>query len=151
MSRDELEQIIFKTLRVVGIAFFMLIAGFPFFWMLVLSFRPLDQVIQEPLAMPSMEQVVSLSTYKGVLLPSPEPPPVLNLLGVEIPWALGTVPGGKFLVQFVANSLGVAIVTVLLTLIFSIMGAYAVTRLKFSWDLMEAEDLAFAVPSQLNK
>lgn len=131
MSRDELEQIVFKTLKVVGIAFFLLISGFPFFWMLVLSFRPLDQVIQEPLAMPSVEQVVSLSTYKGVLLPSPEPPPTLNLLGMEIPWNLGTVPGGKFLVQFVANSLGVAVVTVILTLIFSILGAYAVTRLKF--------------------
>jgi len=106
MSREQVELTIFKILRAVGIAFFLLISAFPFFWMVVLSFRPLDQVLQHPLALPTWEQVTSLSTYKGVWFEQ-------NLR------------------VFIVNSFMVATATVIITLIFSILGAYAATRLNF--------------------
>jgi multiple sugar transport system permease protein len=95
-----------KMLRPVGVAFFFLITAFPFFWMVVLSFRPLDQVIQHPIALPTWEQIASLSTYKGVWFE-------------------------RGLGKFVVNSLIVATATVILNLLLAILGAYAITRLKF--------------------
>lgn len=106
MSRETIELQIIKVLKVVGIVFFTIITAFPFFWMVVLSFRPLDQVVQRPIALPSWEQVSSLSTYKGVW--------IQQNLG-----------------SFVVNSLSVAVATVVLNLILAILGAYAITRLKF--------------------
>jgi multiple sugar transport system permease protein len=93
-------------LKIVGIVFFFIITAFPFFWMIVLSFRPLDQVIQQPIALPSWEQVSSMSTYRGVW--------VEQNLG-----------------NFVVNSLLVAFGTVILNLFLAILGAYAIVRLKF--------------------
>jgi multiple sugar transport system permease protein len=106
MSREQLELSILKVLRVVGIAFFFLITAFPFFWMLVLSFRPLDQVIQNPVALPTWEQISSLRTYRGVWFE-------------------------QHLGDFVVNSLIVSISTVVLNLILAVLGAYAITRLNF--------------------
>jgi multiple sugar transport system permease protein len=106
MSRERVELFILKILRVIGIAFFFIITAFPFFWMLVLSFRPLDQVIQHPVALPTWEQVSSLRTYKGVWFE-------------------------QNLGNFVVNSLIVSIATVLLNLLLAILAAYAITRLKF--------------------
>ncbi|MCK6625232.1 MAG: carbohydrate ABC transporter permease [Anaerolineae bacterium] len=106
MSREQVELSILKILRVSGIAFFFLITAFPFFWMVVLSFRPLDQVIQNPVALPTWEQISSLRTYKGVWFE-------------------------QHLGDFVVNSLIVSLSTVILNLILAILGAYAITRLKF--------------------
>jgi multiple sugar transport system permease protein len=106
MGREQLELSILKVLRVLGIAFFFIITAFPFFWMLVLSFRPLDQVIQNPVALPTWEQISSLRTYRGVWFE-------------------------QHLGDFVVNSLIVSISTVILNLILAILGAYAITRLNF--------------------
>jgi multiple sugar transport system permease protein len=106
MSREQVELSILKILRPVGIAFFFIITAFPFFWMVVLSFRPLDQVIQNPVALPTWEQISSLRTYKGVWFE-------------------------QNLSDFVVNSLIVSFATVILNLILAILGAYAITRLKF--------------------
>lgn len=105
-SREQLELSILKVLRVLGIAFFFLITAFPFFWMVVLSFRPLDQVIQNPVALPTWEQISSLRTYRGVWFE-------------------------QNLGDFVVNSLIVSFATVILNLILAILGAYAITRLNF--------------------
>ena len=106
MSREELELSILKVLRVLGIAFFFIITAFPFLWMVVLSFRPLDQVIQNPVALPTWAQISSLRTYKGVWFE-------------------------QNLGNFVLNSLIVSVATVILNLVLAILGAYAITRLKF--------------------
>lgn len=106
MTREQFELRLFKALKWVAIIFFFLISAFPFFWMVVLSFRPLDQVLQRPIALPTWEQVSSLSTYKGVWFEH-------NL---------------RF---FIVNSLLVALATVLLTVGLAILGAYAITRLHF--------------------
>jgi multiple sugar transport system permease protein len=106
MSREQVELQIIRILKVVGIAFFVIITAFPFFWMVVLSFRPLDQVLQNPIALPTWEQISSLSTYKGV-------------------WIEQNI--GKF----VLNSVIVSVATVIINLLLAILGAYAITRLKF--------------------
>lgn len=106
MSREEFELSVLKVLKVVGIAFFFIITAFPFFWMVVLSFRPLDQVLQDPAALPTWEQISSFSTYRGV-------------------WFEQNIG------NFVFNSVIVAVVTVALNLFLAILGAYAITRLNF--------------------
>ncbi len=106
MNREQFERQAIKVLRVVGIAFFFIITAFPFFWMVVLSFRPLDQVLQNPVALPTWEQISSFSTYRGV-------------------WFEQNLGG------YVFNSVIVAVATVILNLILGILGAYAITRLEF--------------------
>lgn len=106
MSREQVELQIIRFLKVVGIAFFFIITAFPFFWMVVLSFRPLDQVLQKPIALPTWEQISSLSTYKGV-------------------WFEQNIG------NFVLNSVIVSMATVIINLLLAILGAYAIARLKF--------------------
>ncbi len=107
MSREKLEIFAAKILKVVGIVFFAVMAIFPFYWMVVLSFRPLDEVLQDPLRMfPTWENIRTLSTYRGVLFE-------------------------QHFTLYIRNSTVVALVTTALTVGLAILGAYAVARLKF--------------------
>ncbi len=106
MTREQFEIRLFILLKWVGIAFFLLISFFPMFWMLVLSFRPLAEVLQRPAGLPSLDQILKAEPYAGVW--------VQQNLG-----------------KFIGNSLKVSLTTVGLTVTLSILGAYAVTRLKF--------------------
>ena len=105
-SRDAVETRLFGVLRVVVIALLLLVTLFPFYYMGLLSIRPLDQVLQDPAALwPSS---LDLSSYGNVLSPQ----------------------GQGFLV-FLRNSGLVALGTVVLTLAIALPGAYAVSRLEF--------------------
>lgn len=106
MSREEFELSVLKIVRFAGIAFFLIITVFPFLWMVILSFRPLDQVLQNPVALPTWEQISSFQTYKGVWFE-------------------------RGLGDFIVNSLIVSVATVILNLLLAILGAYAIARLKF--------------------
>jgi multiple sugar transport system permease protein len=106
MTREQFELRLFKVLKWVGIAFFFLISFFPLFWMIVLSFRPLSEVLQRPADLPTIDQILKAQPYVGV-------------------WVQQNL--GKFL----GNSLKVSLSTVIVTVVLSILGAYAVTRLKF--------------------
>jgi len=46
--RDAIERRLLAVLRPVVIGFLLLITLFPFYYMLILSFRPLDAVLQDP-------------------------------------------------------------------------------------------------------
>lgn len=106
-SRERIELAAIKVLRVLGIIFFGLISVFPFYWMIVLSFRPLESVLRDPGRLyPTWSEIRTLEPYRGVLLEQ----------------GFG---------RFVANSALVATVTMLLTLLLAVMGAYAVSRLRF--------------------
>ena len=105
-SRDAVETRVFGVLRVVVIAGLLLITLFPFYYMGVLSIRPLDQVLQDPTALWPSD--LDLSSYANVLSPQ----------------------GQGFLV-FLRNSALVALGTVVLTLLIALPGAYAVSRLEF--------------------
>jgi multiple sugar transport system permease protein len=110
-NRDAVERRALGVLRPATIAFLLLICLFPFFYMLLLSFRPLDAVLQDPGALWPSDGEIDLGTYGDVLR--------------------STDDGGPGFLTFIKNSFLVAIGTVILTLLVSIPGAYAVSRLEF--------------------
>ena len=110
-NRDAVERRILGALRPLTIAFLLLICLFPFYYMLLLSFRPLDAVLQDPGALWPSGGEIDLGTYGDVLR--------------------STDDGGQGFLTFIRNSFVVAIGTVVLTLLVSIPGAYAVSRLEF--------------------
>jgi len=81
----------------------------PFYYMIILSVRRLDEVVQRPgLLWPGS---FDLSTYVSVLA-SPD-------------------AGGQGFVVFLRNSAVIALLTVVVTLLAAIPGAYAISRLEF--------------------
>jgi multiple sugar transport system permease protein len=111
MSRDATERRILAIARPTVIVVLLFLAVFPFYYMVMLSFRPLDAVLQDPGALwPSLAEI-DLDTYVEVLKSPAE--------------------GGQGFLTFIQNSLLVALGTVLLTLLVSIPGSYAVSRLDF--------------------
>ena len=111
ISRDAVERRIFGTLRPLIIAFLLLITLFPFYYMVLLSFRPLESLIQEPGTLWPKPGEIDFGTYRDVLT--------------------STDNGGQGFLTFIKNSFIVAIGTVVLSLLVAIPGAYAVSRLEF--------------------
>jgi multiple sugar transport system permease protein len=111
MSRDAVERRVFGVLRPLVIAVLLILAVFPFYYMVLLSFRPLDALLQDPGALWVPLGEMDWSTYTNVLK------------SVE--------DGGQGFLTFIRNSLLVAIGTVVLSLLVGIPGAYAVSRLDF--------------------
>jgi multiple sugar transport system permease protein len=109
--RDNVERRVFGLLRPVVIVVLLVICLFPFYYMALLSFRPLDAVLQDPGALWPKAGDIDLGTYKDVLS--------------------STESGGQGFLTFIRNSAVVAFGTVVLTLLVSIPGAYAVSRLDF--------------------
>ncbi|MGW9159339.1 carbohydrate ABC transporter permease [Microbacterium sp. NPDC055665] len=93
------------------IVLLLLVAVVPFYYMVLLSFRSLDSLLQNPGALWISLEELDLSTYLKVLVP--------------------VDAGGQGFVVFMRNSLLVALATVALTLLVSIPGSYAVSRLRF--------------------
>jgi multiple sugar transport system permease protein len=110
-SREVVERRILGVLRPIVIVLLLIAAVFPFYYMVVLSFRPLDAVLQDPGALWPKASEIDLSTYTSVLQPVED--------------------GGQGFLVFLRNSLGVSLGTVVLTLLVSLPGAYAVSRLEF--------------------
>jgi multiple sugar transport system permease protein len=111
ISRDAFERRLFGVLRPLIIVFLLVICLFPFYYMVLLSFRPLDEVLQDPGALWPDLGDVDFGTYKDVLASQSD--------------------GGQGFLNFMKNSFLVAIGTVVLSLLVSIPGAYAVSRLEF--------------------
>lgn len=118
-SREEIELSIGRVIKWILIAIFLITTAFPFFWMLNLSIRPIGDVLQNPTRLfPTPEQLANFSdSYRAVL----------------VDFRFGT---------FIGNSLMISLTTVALTLLLSVPGAYAVTRLHFrlksvmSWGIL---------------
>jgi multiple sugar transport system permease protein len=111
VARDNVERRVFGVLRPVIIVLLLVICLFPFYYMALLSFRPLDAVLQDPGALLPHAGEIDASTYKEVLT--------------------STENGGQGFLTFIRNSAVVAVATVVLTLLVAIPGAYAVSRLDF--------------------
>jgi multiple sugar transport system permease protein len=111
MSRDAFENRFFGIARWVVIVVLLVLTLFPFWYMLILSVRSLDSVLQDPGALWVSFDEIDLSTYTSVLTP--------------------TADGGQGFLVFMRNSLLVALGTVAITLLVAIPGAYAVSRLQF--------------------
>jgi multiple sugar transport system permease protein len=110
-SRYAIEVRALKILRPLGIAFFVLISVFPFYYMVLLSMREISAVIEAPGSILVGLDELSTAAYERVLRPTSE--------------------GGEGFVRFLLNSAGLAAATVIVTLVVSVLGAYAVARLDF--------------------
>jgi multiple sugar transport system permease protein len=110
-SRYHIEVAVLRVLRPLGIAFFVLIAFFPFYYMVVLSMREISEILEAPGKIWVGLDDISTAAYERVLKPTSE--------------------GGQGFVRFLLNSAGLGLATVAVTLAVSILGAYAVSRLEF--------------------
>ncbi|MFI7451830.1 carbohydrate ABC transporter permease [Nonomuraea sp. NPDC049714] len=104
MTRDRFERALFRALRPLVIAVLFLITAFPLYYMVMLSFRDIQELILEPGSL--WPRNFTLDTYTNVL-------------------------GRQGFLTFMRNSAIVAVVSVAVTLLISIPGAYAVARLRF--------------------
>jgi multiple sugar transport system permease protein len=110
-DRDRVETVLFRVLRRVVIAIFLAVTLFPFYYMVLLSVRPIESLLLAPgRVWPSVHDL-TVSTYKNVLTP------VSN--------------GGQGFLTFLGNSGLIALATVAITLAVAIPGSYAVSRLRF--------------------
>ncbi len=110
-TRYAIEVRSLRVLRVAGIAFFVLISLFPFYYMVLLSMREISQVIESPGQVFVPLGDISFDAYSRVLR--------------------STADGGEGFTRFLLNSAFLAGATVIVTLAVSILGAYAVARLEF--------------------
>jgi multiple sugar transport system permease protein len=110
-SRYAIEVRLLKILRPLGIAFFVLITLFPFYYMVLLSMRDISAVIDSPGSLFIGLDEFTTAAYERVLKP--------------------TSQGGEGFVRFLLNSAFLGLATVVVTLAVSILGAYAVSRLEF--------------------
>ncbi|GAA3340666.1 carbohydrate ABC transporter permease [Amorphoplanes nipponensis] len=111
MDRAAVETRVFGVLRWVVIAGLVGVTLFPFLYMLLLSLRPIEEVLQNPGQLWVGPAEWTVSTYREVLTPAGS--------------------GGQGFLRFLGNSAMVSIAATALTLLVSIPGAYAVSRLRF--------------------
>ncbi|MBM7790015.1 carbohydrate ABC transporter permease [Tenggerimyces flavus] len=110
-TRDRVERSVLRVLRWVGIAFFLVITLVPFYYMVMLSLRPIQDLLLRPGSLFVELGNITFSTYREVLAP--------------------VSSGGQGFLGFLRNSLLVAGSSMLLALAIAIPGAYAVSRLPF--------------------
>jgi len=111
MDRATFEIRLFRVLRWVVLAVLLVVTLFPFLYMLLLSVRPIDELLQNPGRLWGGVSEWTLSTYREVLTSADD--------------------GGQGFLRFLLNSAIVSAAATILTLLVSIPGAYAVSRLRF--------------------
>lgn len=111
MNRDTFETRLFGTLRWLVIIGLTAVTVLPFYYMVLLSVRPIDKLLQNPGDLWISAGEVTLDTYQSVLA--------------------SVADGGQGFLSLLANSALVATATVVITLLISIPGSYAVARLRF--------------------
>jgi len=110
-NRYAIEVAALKVLRPLGIAFFVVITVFPFYYMVMLSMRDISAVIDAPGQLLIGLDEITSDAYERVLKP--------------------TSQGGEGFLRFLLNSAFLGLATVAVTIAVSILGAYAVSRLEF--------------------
>ncbi|MFK0064659.1 carbohydrate ABC transporter permease [Streptomyces sp. NPDC091046] len=111
LTRARFEERFFGVARWIVIAFLAVITILPFYYMVLLSLKPIDALLLDPGSLWVSAQDFTLSTYRDVLR--------------------STDDGGQGFLRFLLNSALVSLGTVVLTLVAAVPGAYAVSRLKF--------------------
>jgi multiple sugar transport system permease protein len=105
------ERGIFGVLRWVVIALALLASLVPFYYMLMLSVRPIEDLLMRPDSLLPDFRTLTWATYEEVLSP--------------------VTDGGQGFLSLLGNSAIVATASVLVALVVAIPGAYAVSRLEF--------------------
>jgi multiple sugar transport system permease protein len=111
VSRTVVEERVLGFLRPVVIGLLLLVSLFPFYYMVVLSFRSLEGVLTDPGSFWVSPAEIDFGTYKDVLTSVDD--------------------GGQGFLVFIRNSMLVAVGTMVVALLVSIPGSYAVSRLTF--------------------
>jgi multiple sugar transport system permease protein len=111
LTRAQVEERLFGVLRWIVIAFLAVITVLPFYYMVLLSLKPIDALLLEPGSLWVSAKDFTLATYEDVLR--------------------STEDGGQGFTKFLVNSALVSLGTVVLTLLAAVPGAYAISRLKF--------------------
>lgn len=110
-TRDRVERAVLGVLRWVVIAFFLIATLFPFYYMLMLALRPIEDLLLRPTSLLPDFGELTFATFAEVLRP----------VGL----------GGQGFLDLLKNSAIVASVSVVVALAIAIPGAYAVSRLEF--------------------
>jgi multiple sugar transport system permease protein len=106
MSREQFEGAIIRILRVVGLLVFIALVAFPFYWMIVSSFKSLGEILMSPGNLGVDIRKIGFRAYYEVLFQH------------------------GFL-RYICNSVYVSLITVVLSVTLATVGGYAVTRLRF--------------------
>jgi len=106
MRQERIEVAIIRILRIGGLLFFFVMVAFPFYWMLVSSFKPLEELLLEPANLGLDIRKIDFSAYYEVFFE-------------------------HGFMRYISNSIYVSILTVLLSVTLATIGGYAVTRLRF--------------------
>ncbi len=106
MTREYFENFIIRILRILGITIFILMVTFPFYWMVVSSFKPLEEILSNPGDLGLDFKNIDFDAYREVLFEH------------------------GFL-RYISNSVYVSLITVLFSVTLATVGGYAVTRLRF--------------------
>jgi multiple sugar transport system permease protein len=106
-TRDRVERSVLRVLQWVAILFFLVVTVFPFYYMVLLSFRPLGDILSDPGSLAVGE--LTFGAYYEVLTPY----------------------SGQGFARFLGNSTLVAAASMLIALAVSIPGAYAIARVPF--------------------
>jgi multiple sugar transport system permease protein len=106
VSREKVERSVIRVLRIAGLIFFIAVVAFPFYWMIVSSFKSLEEILIKPSNLGLDIRKINFHAYYQVLFE-------------------------HGFVRYIANSLYVAIVTVVFSVTLATVGGYAVTRLRF--------------------
>lgn len=110
-TRDRVQRRVFGILKWVTIAGFLFVTLLPFYYMILLSVKPIQALLRDPGSLWVSIEDFTLSTYVEVLLPQEQ--------------------GGQGFLLFLMNSAIVAFASVALALLIAIPGAYAIARLPF--------------------
>lgn len=110
-SNDRIQRRAFGILRWVVLSGFLFVTLLPFYYMILLSFKPIESLLRDPGSLIVAIEDFTLTTYVEVLAPQSA--------------------GGQGFLTFLGNSLIVAIASVILALLVAIPGAYAIARLPF--------------------
>jgi multiple sugar transport system permease protein len=106
MRRTHIETTVLVAAKAIGLAFFLSLVLFPFYWMIISSFKPLAEMMLQPANLGLDLARIDFEAYREVLF-------------------------DHGFVGYILNSAYVALATVLLSLGLAVAGAYAVTRLQF--------------------
>jgi multiple sugar transport system permease protein len=111
MTWDRAQRRGFGILRWVVIAGFLVATLLPFYYMVLLSVKPIESLLRDPSSLWVSPEEFTLQTYVDVLS--------------------STASGGQGFGGFLLNSAFVAVSSVALALLIGIPGAYAIARLPF--------------------
>jgi multiple sugar transport system permease protein len=110
-TRHHAQEVIFGVLRWIVVAILLIVTLVPFYYMILLSLKPIESLLRNPDSMVVKPSELTFSTYVSVLA--------------------SQASGGQGFGGFLLNSALVALSSVVLALLVGIPGAYAIARLPF--------------------